>query len=216
MKTYHSNSVVCNGPALVRLRQQLGWTQFDLAVNAGYSERLVRKAEAGRPVAKRTIRGLRDAFHHAGQPITLEELLQNPVSLADQFLKQLLTVGSIAILRSADWIDTTASFKFAGNPSVFPFAGKHLGLAAACLAFEAFAGYFQLPRSFPTEQFHLHATGHGAIAWGSLPACPDAASNSLPIQMAIRFDFHHGKLIRYEHLFDTHAAACYSEQGALE
>lgn len=216
MNAHRSNSVVCNSSVLIRLRQDLGWTQFDLAVNAGYSERLVRKAEAGKPIAQRTICGLRDAFRQAGQKITLDELLQNPVLLAGQFLKQLFAAGSLVISRSADFIDADATFEFAGNPSVFAFSGQHHGTAAACQAFEAFSRHFQLPRPSAAEHFQVHATGHGAIAWGNLPVTDDDHSNSLPIQMAIRFDFHHGKLRRYEHLFDTHAAASQSKLGTAE
>ncbi|MEZ6119849.1 MAG: hypothetical protein R3C28_25225 [Pirellulaceae bacterium] len=119
------------------------------------------KAEAGKPIAQRTICGLRDAFRQAGQKITLDELLQNPVSLAGQFLKQLLAAGSLVISRSADFIDADATFEFAGNPSVFAFSGQHHGTAAACRAFEAFSRHFQLPRLSATEHFQLHATGHG-------------------------------------------------------
>ena len=48
-------SVVADGRKIVLLRQQLGWTQAELANRSGYSDRLIRKLENQKPVRATTL-----------------------------------------------------------------------------------------------------------------------------------------------------------------
>ena len=47
-----------DGSKLISLRARLGWTQAEAADKVGYSDRLIRKAEKGLPIRRRTLREL--------------------------------------------------------------------------------------------------------------------------------------------------------------
>ena len=69
------------------LRIQLGWTQADLARVAGYSERLVRKAEAGGTLSIGTIRDIAEALSACGRTISVGDLTLDLSAVATQFLQ---------------------------------------------------------------------------------------------------------------------------------
>ncbi|MFN3148584.1 helix-turn-helix domain-containing protein [Bremerella sp.] len=57
----------CNRDFLRELRLNNGWTQAELAKRAGYSERLIGKAESGSPIARDTIVDIADALSESAQ-----------------------------------------------------------------------------------------------------------------------------------------------------
>jgi transcriptional regulator with XRE-family HTH domain len=69
-------SVVPHGEKLRHLRRALGWTQLELALRAGVSERTVRSAERGRPVRRDFLDYLAGALG-----VDLQELAREPAIL---------------------------------------------------------------------------------------------------------------------------------------
>jgi transcriptional regulator with XRE-family HTH domain len=56
-----------------------GWTQLEAAERAGISERLLRKAEAGESLGFRSIMMLADLYSTAQSPLTVDELVSEPL-----------------------------------------------------------------------------------------------------------------------------------------
>lgn len=77
-----------------KLRQDLAWTQDELAHRSGYSSRLIRKLESGANVRRRTLQDVLACFAEAGQGVEAvsEYLLstsdQNVVDLAIQWFQR--------------------------------------------------------------------------------------------------------------------------------
>ena len=70
-------SVEPHGEKLRHLRRALGWTQLELALRAGVSERTVRSAERGRPVRREFLDYLAGALG-----VDLRELAREPATVA--------------------------------------------------------------------------------------------------------------------------------------
>ena len=81
------------------LRIQLGWTQGDLARIAGYSERLIRKAEASGTLSIITIRDIAEALSSCGRTITVDELTLDLLAIAQQFLHSYDSHGKAMVYR---------------------------------------------------------------------------------------------------------------------
>lgn len=81
------NSFRCNGELVRFYRQQLGWTQLDLANRAGCSERTVRKIEKGDPIRRETVAALATALSTPAQPLTADDLTTDPLAVAQAFMR---------------------------------------------------------------------------------------------------------------------------------
>lgn len=78
-----SPTVSCRGADIRRRRQLLGWTQLDLANKAGYSLRLVTKAEAGGPIKRQSLEVLAQTLTENGQPVqAMDLILSNTANVA--------------------------------------------------------------------------------------------------------------------------------------
>ena len=77
---------VC-GESLRQLRIARGMTQMELARVAGYSERLIRKAEAGGSLSLTTIEDLADALSCHHKRITTSDLCSSPEAIARSFVE---------------------------------------------------------------------------------------------------------------------------------
>ncbi len=84
---------------LKALRIQLGWTQGDLARFAGYSERLIRKAEASGSLSVGTIRDIAQALSVCGRTVTVEQLTIDLIAIAHQFVQSYDAHGEAMVCR---------------------------------------------------------------------------------------------------------------------
>ncbi|MCU0708277.1 MAG: helix-turn-helix domain-containing protein [Pirellula sp.] len=65
-----------NGSRLRSLRQSRGWTQVEFGRRAGYSERLIRKAESGGNLLVNTIDDLATALSQINDVVSAESLIE--------------------------------------------------------------------------------------------------------------------------------------------
>jgi hypothetical protein len=70
----HQRGVPVRGDYLRFLRKRRGWTQQEFALLAGYSERLIRKAEEGRCLMPETIQVLAETLTDEELPVVAEDL----------------------------------------------------------------------------------------------------------------------------------------------
>ena len=78
-------SFACNGRLMRSIRERRGLRQFDLAQMAGFSVRLIGKAEAGQPLSMETIDVLAEALSSEERRITAADLMQNLVAIAEEY-----------------------------------------------------------------------------------------------------------------------------------
>ena len=82
----HPRSIPCNGAVVRRLRKRLGLTQAQLAQRSGFSERLIRKAEASTPISLKTVRSLAVALSCDEKNVDPNVLICSPVESAKRLL----------------------------------------------------------------------------------------------------------------------------------
>jgi len=80
MNKFNPRSLIGDSKKIRKLRRSLGWTQNDAAAQSGYSERLIRKIEAGASVRPTTLRDVLQCYHEA--------LEMPPWSIADFLLDE--------------------------------------------------------------------------------------------------------------------------------
>jgi transcriptional regulator with XRE-family HTH domain len=145
-KAPKGRSYPCNGDLVRRRRQQRRWTQEDLADITNYSVRLIAKAEAGGALHPDTLERLAAALSVPSDPLFPEDLITNPKQLALEFLKQLKLHRGQVVSKCQHFLAPEIRFNMPGNPDVFPFAGRHLGIDAMDRACQKFFETIEIVR----------------------------------------------------------------------
>ncbi len=203
-KTSRTSNSPCSGGLVSQLRIKLGWSQDDLADRTGFTARLIRKAESGQVVSRFTVETLATAFRDQGLDVDLADLEMDPPTIARRFVECMYTERAGVIDALQEHIDDEVVFQFAGDPAVFPFAGRHIGINAARKAFHLFYSVIQPPETTSDlDDFQFLSTGRGALVWGKTWAHPIGMPMNEPITLAIRMDSNGGKLIHFDDRFDT-------------
>ncbi len=204
-----SRAFACNRDFLRQLRLRNGWTQADLARRAGYSERLISKAEAGAPIAVETISNLAEALSNDEEPLHWEDLACDPVQLAQRYIYAFHVHQENAIDVLEDMIAPDVVFRIAGNPAEIPFAGEHHGIDAVRQAFKTFFRVLEVPDHDFEKCYEYVGQGPNAIIWGESWIHPVGRPMTSPIRVSNLLKFRRGKLIFLDDCFDTAAgAAC--------
>lgn len=201
-------STSCNGKLISQLRKELGWTQSDLAQRAGFTERLIVKAESSQPIASSTLKILADTFQECGLSVSQQDLASDPAALAREFFRSTYKYGAKVLEHHERFISPDLVVHFSGDPSVFPFAGTHIGLTAAKRAFELFYSLIVPPEDdAEMEHIQIISTGHGALVWGETWAHPIGMTIDKPMKFAIKMDFKDGLMTVFDDRFDTFEGA---------
>ncbi|WDI42450.1 helix-turn-helix transcriptional regulator [Bremerella sp. P1] len=204
-----NRAYACNRDFLRHLRLQNGWTQADLAKRAGYSERLISKAEAGVPIARDTIVDLADAFSEINEePIYWEDLASDPIQLAQRYLDTIHFYQKDSVDHLLDFLDQDVVFRIAGDPAQIPFAGEHSGIDGVRKFFDIFFTVLEVPKDHDYNQ-HYQVMGQGpnAIIWGESWIHPIGQPMDQPIRVSNLLVFRRGKLVLLDDCYDTAAGA---------
>ena len=207
-----TRSVQCNGSLLAARRRTRGWTQAELASKAGFTERLISKAEAGNTVSTQTLHVLAATLSENGETVTFEDLATNPVALTRQFIESMYHDCGKVIDATEHFLHPECAFFFSGDSDVFPFAGWHYGLDAGRRAFDLFFSILEPPEDLSElEHWNYLPTDAGAIAWGDSWIHPIGRPMDEPVKVAVKNQFQGGLLTKWEDLFDTQAGAAVIE-----
>ena len=197
-------SYACAPDLLAFLRERQGLTQKQLAETAGYSERLVSKAEAGRPISAGAINDLAEALSTSDALVYPEDLIVDPVQIAKEFIKALYTKGKGIIEAIRHFLDDEVVFHLVGDPEQLPIAGRHEGIAAVERLFDIFFSIFEVPKDHDFESCYTYlGQGNEVRVWGDNYIHPIGKPMDVPLRMANRLVFRRGKMILYEDTYDT-------------
>lgn len=135
---HHSNHFQVNGQSIKQFRAALGWSQAALADRAGYSERLVRKAEAGGKISLQALRDLAEALSSESQFVHPDYLRSDNLSIAKQVLlcydiHRVQMIGHCHHLLSSE-----IAVHFHTQSPHIPFAGSWQGISG----FQAFLNLY--------------------------------------------------------------------------
>jgi len=199
-------SYTCNPELLVFLRDRKGLTQQQLAKAAGYSERLISKAEAGQLISTTAIADLAEALCLSDEPVHPEELITDPVKLAKEYIAAVYTQGKGMVDAIRHFLDDEVVFRIAGDPEQIPFAGEHQGIAAVRQAFDIFYSILEAPADHDyLSCYTFLGQGNEVTMWGETWIHPIGQPMEKPISISHRMVFRRGKLILLEDIFDTFA-----------
>ncbi|MEM6688418.1 MAG: nuclear transport factor 2 family protein, partial [Planctomycetota bacterium] len=149
------HSIPCDGNAVRLFRKNLDWTQKTLATKSGYSERLIRKAEAGEPLDPETIEHLAEALTFGDQTIAPEDLCMTPLVLVQNFISAFVEFGSEGVAAaSRDYFSDDLEIWIAGDPAINPCSGSYQGHQGLREYFERLSKTFEVLAFEPTWSAH--------------------------------------------------------------
>jgi len=197
----------CNREFLRELRERKGWTQADLAKAAGYSDRLITKAESGASISIRTVEDLAGALSDSQKEVFWEDLVCDPVSLAKRYNEALYTKQEKVIDHILDFLDEDVVFRIPGDPDELPFAGVHRGIDEVRRGYEIFFSMLEVPKNHDFRKHYRYiAQGPNAVIWGDSWIHPIGQPLEKPIRVSVLMRFRRGKLILFDDRFDTQQA----------
>jgi len=204
----------CDGKRLAKLRITQGLSQTELAKKAGYSERLIRKAESGEPITFSAIQHIAAALGQNGTAVHPEDLVSNPAQLAKQFLQAFAKYEAEMAPQVAHFIDDQFVLFCAGDPEKIPFAGEWKSIKGLDQWVRCFFNTLTRPDKDFYQPEYL-SSENTVVTWG-LDWAHTADNPFPPIWVTQKFVFEKGKLVRFENLFDTESGSKHLAQARSE
>ena len=210
-------SYSCPPELLLFLRERKGWTQSELASVVGYSNRLISKAEAGLPISCETIEHLAEALSTDAQEIHPEDLIADPVKLAEEYMAAVHTKGKGVVDAIQHFVDEDIVVRVAGDPTELPFAGEHCGIQAMRTMFDIFFSILEAPREHAfADDYTFIGEGNAVNMVGNSWIHPIGRPLDKPIMIAHRFVFCRGRLVLLEDVFDTMSGKKALEESQID
>ena len=198
-------SLSCDGKRLAELRIASGMNQAQFAKRAGYSVRLISKAENGRPIAITTIEDLAETLSTPDHPVTVSDLVTSPLEMGKRFIFGMYQHEGQVVEKLRDILHDEIIAKFAGNKKQIPFAGTHKGIEAVGHAFQRFFEILQSPEKHnPEDHYRFVAGGNRVVCWGHSFFHPRGGTPlPEPVDVTVWMDFVEGKMVFFEDRFNS-------------
>lgn len=135
-------SFACNGRLVRELRQEMGFTQSDLARRSGYSIRLIGKAEAGKTLSGGTIEVLAEALSSPGRELTPEELIMDPISISKGYIAAVSRLKAAGVVQFQDFLADNLVLKVDVNQNIVDFQREYVGIDGLARYYEQFFSQF--------------------------------------------------------------------------
>jgi len=165
-KKSSGKSFPCNGKLIRFYRERNGQTQAQLAVQAGYSVRLIGKAEAGKPIKMDTIEVLAEAL--SGNEVFLKpiDLISAPVTLAEKYVGELLRHRQHVVEEIEHFVADDFQLEVVCSNGALPFDGTYAGRAGLKSYVNSFFNLVELPPFTDVASVcSLFPIGNDVIVW---------------------------------------------------
>jgi ketosteroid isomerase-like protein/DNA-binding XRE family transcriptional regulator len=193
-----------NGKRFAELRKHSGFTQVDLAHRAGYSERVVRKAESGGPLRFETIRDLSQCLSTPDQVVEPRHLLQSNRELAIQFVHAYDHFSRDALSHCEGLFTEDFEFFCPGDPDQAAFAGHWKGVDGMQEFFDRFFSIFSRKEG-SLQPTYLEADNRVVARYEDQVFFE---SHTMPsFWVNLHFQFRDGLIARIDDEYDTRLAA---------
>jgi transcriptional regulator with XRE-family HTH domain len=197
-------SIECNGEIFLYYRRQRGWTQQELADAAGFSQRLIAKAESGSRLSPETIDVLAQTLSTNGQTVYPEDLIASPRAMAAEFLRAYATHEAEMVSHCRDIFSPDLKVHFPGGPAAAPLSGVHEGIDAFDEFCHNFFRIFQRPDKWMAEQTAVFTAEGNKVIVAFFDCLANAhippSAGGGPVVLVMQFE--RGKLSSVHHLFD--------------
>ncbi len=138
-------SLVVNGELICYYRRLRGWTQLQFAETAGYSRRLISKAESNGVLRRGTISDLAASLSIPGSPVTPEDLISDPHFIGWKFMEAFAKNDRRFVEKLWDVLGEDVICYVGGNVEQIPFAGRFVGRDGMHEYFDRFFDVMQRP-----------------------------------------------------------------------
>jgi transcriptional regulator with XRE-family HTH domain len=194
-----NRSVRVNGEALRQFRLSRGWTQNDLSRTAGYSLRLIGKAESGAAIDIETVRVLAQALSTDDMQITEQRLTVDNLFVAKAWMAALNRDGKDMVTAIEEYLSEDFVFHCPGDPAIAPFAGTWYG-AAGLRTF--FGIYFSIFQRIPSEDI-TYSAGQDLVVARFMEYAYMGPQLCGPLRVNMCFQFSDGHICRIDDDYDT-------------
>ena len=202
-------SVRANGSSIRRFRLERGWTQKELGRLAGYSPRLIRKAEGCGLLDLETVRNIAEAFSHSGGMVTLQDLTLDIRAIAMRWMEALNRDGAAMVSSIEELLTEDFVFYCPGDPSVAPFIGTWHGADGLRKFWEL---YFATFDRIPNEDIE-YCVGNDLVVARFMESANVAGHLYGPIRVNMCFTFKDGLIQRIDDDYDTQAGVAVKREG---
>ena len=210
--TTNPRFIAINGRELRNCRLALGWTQFQLAKSAGYTERLIRKAEKGGTLDIATIQNLAEALSTTDSAVSIKSLTFDMVAIARKWVESFDRLKAGMLPHIEPFLTEDFEFVCPGDPAMAPFVGTWKGATGHQLWLDHFFGFFEECVNSEVE----YTVGDGTVIARWLTTCTYQGVPCPPVRINMHFRFENGRIARIDDEYDTHAGAQYVTEAQAQ
>lgn len=198
-----------NALALKTFRTTLEWTQQELAQRSGYSERLIRKAEAGGTVSLQSIQDIADTLSTPQVPVSYEQLLLDKLEMAKLVTNSYDLFGK-SMLKNCHYVfSNDYIFNCPADPEQVPFAGEWQSVQGMQRFFDLFFSIFERQ---PGTLKPAYTVGPDCAVSHYLDTLYFGGEPLPPFWVNLHFQFRDGLITRLDDEFDTKNAADFLDE----
>lgn len=193
------------GERIRALRKERGWTQLELAVRSGYSERVIRKAEACGTLSHGVLEVLAATFATAERHLAAQDLVFDPLAAARLFMECYDRHEREMLPHIRHLLADDVSFVFNADPERNPLSGTWAGPEGVQAYLDRFFGMFaRVGTGVPTARYL--ADGDSVIV-RLLETVRFGDVVAPPVWVHLHFTFRNGRIARLDDFCDTDTAA---------
>ncbi len=185
-----------------RLRRRREWTQEELAAAAGYTKRLIAKAESGGSLSPDTIEVLAEALSISDDEVHPEDLTTSSTELAVAFMRAYAGHEHEMLEHTRHFMSTEIKGHFPGGPELAPLSGLHNGIDEYESFLRKFFAIFERPdKSMAIDSAVYASSGnHVAVTFFDQLTNAHVPPDAKPYRVVLNMTFCHGELVEIEHL----------------
>ena len=198
-------SIACDAEALRFHRGRRRLTQPELASLAGFSTRLVAKAEAGGKVRTDSVETLAEALSTPEHPVFPEDLVFSPRKIARYIVECYAKYERQCVAHCHQYLADDMTVVAPGNPEVIPFAGERKTIDGFDEFWGAFFSIIGRPKKdLVLESMRVFADGNEVVLLTKeLGSLFGYLGDTRATPVAFVMSFERGKLSRLEDHFDA-------------
>jgi transcriptional regulator with XRE-family HTH domain len=201
MPAKRHRSIKANGDSIRRLRLELGWTQAELGEKAGYSTRLIRKAESGGYLDSGSLSNIAESLSQSRMPVSILDISVDIRSIASEFMDALNSSSSKLGSDLAHRLTEDFVFHCPGKPETAPFIGDWHGVDGLNRFWELYLGVF---RRIPHQDI-VYAVADDLVIARYLESGYIGDQLCGPVRVHMVFHFRGSKIYRVDDDYDTEA-----------
>ena len=195
----HSRFIEVNGRELRARRLSRGWTQQQLARAAGYTERLIRKAELSGTLDIKTVEDLAEALSTPDSTLGVASLTVNIAAAARRWVEAMEQHEA----RMVPFVepDLAEGFEFVcpGDPEAVPFTGTFQGAAGLQQWLNLYFGHIRREKNLHVE----YMVGEDTMIARWMESGTFLGLPVPPIRINMHFRFVGGRISRIVNDYDT-------------